>query len=122
MVVLLAIIITQSQLNLSLLSVFTIKESAANHAGTSYGKIGGGTINTENDMRGEQHLILNTDNPTVFIMKTVITSSDGEEIVLEGFMMQKCSYNIEHLLETGLYTATAITNSGWSFSGSFQKK
>jgi len=108
-VVFATIVISQFQLNLSKLSAFTVHE------------IGGGTINTEIDMRGSLHLNLNTDTPTVFITKVIIKSSSGEEIALEGCMLQKCSYNIEHLPPSVFYTATAITGAGWSFSGSFRR-
>jgi len=117
-----ATIISQFQLNLSVLSVFTVQEIATTHVSMFPKKIGGGTINTEIDMRGNLHLHVNTDNPTASIIKVVVISSSGEEVVLEGCMLQKCSYNIEHLPLSVFYTATAITDANWSFSDSFQRK
>lgn len=115
-VVFTAIVISQFQLNLSELSVFIP------HAivGISPKKIGGGTINTEIDMRGNLYINLSTDTPTAFITKVIIKGSNEEEMVLEGCMLQKCSYNIEHLPPSVFYVM-AITDTGGSFSGYFQR-
>jgi len=122
MVVFTAIVISQFQLNLSVLSVFTTHEISADYAIMSPKKSGGGTINTEIDMRGNLYLNLNTDTPTAFITEVIIKSSDGRKIVLKGCMLQKCRYNIEHLPPNIFYTVTAITDVGWSFSDSFQRE
>lgn len=121
-VVFITIVMSQSQLNLSVLYLFTIVESPVKHNSISHEKVGGGTINTEIDMRGNLRLNVNTNTPTAFITEVIVESSNGRKIVLKGCIAQKCSYNIEYLPTNIFYTVTTITDMGWSFSDSFQRE
>jgi len=83
-------------------------------------KIGGGTISTEIDMRGEQHVTVNTENPKENVVSVFIVDSIGIGTVFEGCMSQKCSYKIKNILLPGVHTATVRTNTGRIFIRSFE--
>jgi len=80
----------------------------------------GGTISTETDMRGEQQITVNTENPRENVLSVFIVDGAGRGTVFEGCMLQKCSYKFKSILSSGVHTGTVRTDTGRAFTRSFE--
>ena len=80
----------------------------------------GGTITTDIDMRQNQVLIVDTNDPAILITSVIVEDAVGNKTTFNPCGNSECEYVISGVLSPGEYTAFVETNTSETFTGGFE--